>query len=335
MQVTVRGDGIAARCCARLLEGAGLGVTMDFSERAKIPAIMIGATTQGLFADAFGRPDLFEDARPIAKRIVAWGADAPPRTIPHAAVVASESGLLARLPAPAAISAPDGAADWSIFASDPPPACEIHSFGDRTAQAVEVRLNPDADRSACWVESLSEGWLFLIPGPGEPGWLLAVGGEHAAMLDASRLVRAQICATGPAAEFPAHPRIAWPLCAPGWVACGSGALAFDPLCGDGAGNAVREAILAGAVVRAAGRGEPLPDLMAHYRARLLAALQRHLDVCAEFYRTGGDGPWWRAQLEAIREGRAWCARELRDGLPARYQLRGFDLQPIPRPRAVF
>src|ERR1044071_9274745 len=100
MQVTVRGDGIAARCCARLLEGAGLGVSMDFSERAKIPAIMIGATTQGLFADAFGRPDLFEDARPIAKRIVAWGADAPPRTIPHAAVVASESGLLARLPRP-------------------------------------------------------------------------------------------------------------------------------------------------------------------------------------------------------------------------------------------
>ena len=335
MEVTVRGDGIAARCCTRLLEGAGLGVTMEFSHRAKIPAVMIGATTQGLFADAFGRPDLFQGTLPIASRVVAWGPGAEPRTIPHAAVVASESDLLARLPLSAAVSTPGSAADWSVFASDPPESCEIHGFGARIAQAVEVQLNPDADPSACWVESLSDGWLFLIPGPGGRGWLLAVGGAHAALLEASRLVRAQIRATGPAAEFPAHPRIAWPLCAPGWLACGSSALAFDPLCGDGAGNAVREAILASAVVRAAGRGEPVPDLLAHYRARLVAALQRHLDLCVEFYRTGGDSPWWRAQLDAVREGRAWCARELRGGMPARYQLRGFDLHPTARPRAVF
>ena len=95
-----------------------------------------------------------------------------------------------------------------------------------------------------------------------------------------------------------------------WLACGTAALAFDPLCGDGTGHAIREAILAAAVLRAIQRGANVDELLNHYQARLVAGFKRHLSVCSEFYGSGGLGPWWQAAAESIREGLAWCDHQL-------------------------
>jgi hypothetical protein len=322
MRVMVRGDGIAARCCTRLLERGGFGVTLQRSPRPKLPAIMIGAGTQALFGDAFGQPGLFCGMQPITQRVVAWGVAAEPRVLPHSAIVAREQELLDRLPTSADGPASDTPANWTVVASRPlPEVREEHHFGARIARAIPVRLKRDAPCSTCWVESLESGWLFLIP-----GWLLAAGEAQERPLETGRLVNRQIAdVAGEPADFPAYPRIAWPLCGPGWLACGTGALAFDPLCGDGSGYAIREAILAAAVLRAIDRGGEAEDLLAHYRTRLLGGFQRHLEACAEFYRTGGSSPWWQAQLEAVREGLLWCKETLRNAPPARYQLRDFDL----------
>jgi hypothetical protein len=195
--------------------------------------------------------------------------------------------------------------------------------------AASVALRGGADRSACWVESLDDGWLFLVPDGLGAGWLLAAGGTAESQLGRSRLVGEQVAGlSGSASEFPAHPRIAWPVCGTGWLACGTGALAFDPLCGDGSGNAVREAILAAAVIAAVEGGDDPLELLAHYRGRLLAGFGRHLEACAGYYRAGGVTPWWAMQLESARQGLAWCERELGRGSPFRYQLRGFDLERI-------
>jgi hypothetical protein len=328
MNITVRGDGVAARCCARLLEGGSFQVTLQCPPRRKVPAIMIGSTTQRLFRDTFGRDDLFEGMPAIARRVVAWGPGADPLVLAHSAVVVNELDLLERLP-PSVETAGSEPAAWTIVASPPlPEACVEQHFGSRTARAVAVRLREDVDRSACWVESLENGWLFLIPDARETGWLLAVG-DLGEPLGDGRLVSRQIAEiAGEYAEFPCHPRISWPLCGPGWLACGTGALAFDPLCGDGSGNAVREAILAAAVLRCIQRGGDQEALLSHYRSRLLAGFQRHLEVCESFYRTGGSTPWWQAQLQSVRAGREWCARELGSGPSTQYQLRGFDLERV-------
>jgi hypothetical protein len=309
-------------------------VTPQRTARPKLPAIMIGAGTQGLFADAFDRAGLFQDMQQITRRVVAWGTTAA-RVLPHSAVVAREQDLLDRVASRPV--EPDSAvtADWTIVASRPlPEACQEHHFGARIARAIPVRLHERADRSVCWVESLEDGWLFLIPQGEEAAWLLAVGEVREASLEAGDVVRRQIAAsTGEAAEFPAYPRIAWPPCGPGWLACGSAALSFDPLCGDGSGHAIREAILAAAVLCAIHRGGEAQDLLAHYRTRLLAGFHRHLELCDEFYRTGGSSPWWRAQRESILEGLSWCALELRGAAPAQYRLQGFDLYPLSDPRS--
>ena len=84
-------------------------------------------------------------------------------------------------------------------------------------------------------------------------------------------------------------------------------MAFDPICGDGTAHAIREAILASAVIRALAKGGSQNDLLSHYEARLTAGFQRHLAQCRQFYLSGGTGPLWTSELEAIDRGLQWCS----------------------------
>ena len=330
--VFIRGEGIASNCCAHLLCAAGFHVATEETDRRKLPAIMLGETTQRLFRDVFGKADLFDGLPRIQERIVAWGPNSKPITLPHSAVVVSEQVLLNRLQSELVCSDVQDKAsvDWTILATRPLPSpLAEHHFGSRVASALAVNLRGGRDTVACWVESLEDGWLFVIPSERNTGWLLAVGNSPDSLLARSRLVVHQIeTPTGSAARFPAYPRIAWPLCGPGWLACGTAALAFDPLCGDGSGHAIREAILASAVVRAVAAGARADAVVAHYRARLLSGFKRHLETCLEFYETGRAGPWWDGELESVRQGIEWCGSELGSGVKFRYQLRGFELQPV-------
>jgi hypothetical protein len=323
-RVHIRGQGVAAYCCAHLLDAAGLPVILQTVDRPTVPALLLGESTQQLACDIFAQPDLFAGLPQIEKRVVAWGVNTAAVTLPHRAIVISEVDLSTRL-CPQPFAGDLAEPDWRVLASRPLPAsCIEHPFGDRTATALAVTLKDAAP--ACWIESLSAGWLFLIGG-GDTGWLLAVGGPPESLLAESRVVAAQIQSTSQAGgAWPAHPRISNPLCGPGWLACGTAAMAFDPICGDGTGYAVREGILAAAVIRAAAQGGDVADLLAHYRMRMIAGFRRHLELCREFYRTGGDGPWWRTELDALEKGVQWCGAEL-NGQTFRYRLKGFDLQP--------
>ncbi len=105
-------------------------------------------------------------------------------------------------------------------------------------------------------------------------------------------------------------------------------MAFDPLCGDGTAQSIREAILAAAVLQSLSRGENAERLLSHYQARLAAGLSRHLLLCEEFYRTGGEGRWWKKELKSTRQGAEWCAQRVGEQTEFRYQLQGFELQPV-------
>jgi hypothetical protein len=326
--VAIRGQGVAASCCGYLLDGAGFQLSLTERPRPRVPAIVVSPATQALVSDVLRQPDLFHGLRRIDRRIVAWGPKAEPAVLPHSAVVLSEEELIGRidprLPPAAGSQSASQPAEWTVFASRPLPESAVeHHFGSRHASAMAVELKtPEA--TACWIESLSSGWLFLIP-----GWLIAVGGAPETLLAESRLVADQLRgASLQAAEFPAYPRIADPLCAPAWLACGSAAMAFDPICGDGTGNAVREAILAAAVIRTAARGEAVDGLLSHYRSRLIAGFRRHLELSLDFYRAGNSGPWWDQEIQALERGMAWCAGQLAAAPAFQYRLNGFDLLPV-------
>jgi hypothetical protein len=292
---------------------------------------MIGETAQRVLSDIFPGTELFKGLPRIRKRVVKWGAQAEALALPHSAVVVSEEMLLSRIE-PLVVhaqTAETNTPEWTIFSSRPLPAgsTDIH-FGSRVAEACAVKLKPECDPEASWVESLPHGWLFLLPA-GENGWLLSVGeGAETLLAESSLLARQILSVSGDARSFPCHPKVAEPLCGPGWLACGSAALGFDPLCGDGSGYAAREAILASAVVRAAMKGATPNGLLAHYRARLLAGFEKHLEVCAEFYRSGHTGPWWDEQKTATEQGLTWCRAQLAGMSGFQYRLSGFSLEPV-------
>ena len=328
----VRGGGVAAHCVAHLLSRAGVPVTLDDPGRARVPAIMIGDATQALITDVFARTALWDGLHRIERRIVAWGHSAAPKTLPHSAIVISEEQLTTRLRPNIPAGVHSFAPQWTIHASPPlPPEVAERDFGSRHAQAVAVQLNNHMDPANCWIESLENGWLFLIPNATNQGWLLAVGHEPESLLAASRIIAPEIASvTSTAGLFPAHPRMADPICAPGWLACGTAAMAFDPICGDGTGNAVREAILAQAVIRA--HNDLGDGVLDHYRIRLLLGFLRHLEQCRQFYSTGHSTDWWRGQLAQVLDGIAWCRCQLGSAPPVvQYRLSGFDLQPANPP----
>jgi hypothetical protein len=326
---TIRGKGVAASCCAHLLEAAGFRVCLAENQRPRIPAILVSEAAQALLRDVYGRTDLFEGLFQIDRRIVAWEPGSAPVTLPHQAVVISEEALLEQLRPVSGEIAPPDAADWTIYTSRPLPSLvEHHRFGSRTASLVTVDLR-DSGPPACWIEALECGWLFLIPTGHASGWLVSIGSPHDILLAESRLISGRIDVSGAAgASFAAYPAIADPLCAPGWLACGAAALSFDPLCGDGTGNAVREAILVSAVIRAAAAGDNVDRLLSHYRARLAAGFARHLELCRGFYISGKRGSWWEQEIAGLDDGIAWCRQANGVGNAFHYRLNGFELQAV-------
>ena len=329
--VLIRGAGVAASCCVHLLQHPDVRLKIEGVNRPAQPAIMLSESTQKLLQDVSGKEHLFEGFSRIHTRIVAWGTDAEPLVLPHSAVVASERALLDRLEPPSAgdvllSSEPD----WAILAAGPLETTSVErQFGSRIATASPVKFRPGVDPHVCWIESCVRGWLFLLPSAEGCGWLLSVGDPSESLLAESSLIAKQIAeAGGDGKTFPSHPRIADPLAAVGWLACGSAALGFDPLCGDGAGHAVREAILASAVIRAASAGGDKKALVEHYRARLLGGFAKHLQVCREFYGKGRRGEWWDRELHSVNQGLHWCSSQLAGSDGGRYRLNGFALEPV-------
>ena len=293
------------------------------TERPYIPAVLLSDAALALMRDVFGQPDLLSDSPRIARRTVAWGGD--PVVLEHRAIVVSEATLLAALPMPATAGAAS-AADLIIEAAPsarlPPP----HRFGSRRALAAEVHLKGTANTASCWIEALEAGWLFLVSGTDSAGWLLGVGGGFETLLAGSRLIAPLIAdVRAHSGSFDACPRIATALQSEDWLLCGTAAIAFDPICGDGVAQAMREAILASAVVIGMAEGADHEQLRSHYQSMLIASMRRHLKLCADFYRSGGDGPWWDAELRALVEGYEWCSGQLAGVPEPRYQLNGFRL----------
>ena len=329
--VLIRGAGVASSCCAQLLRQPGIRLKIETVDRPTQPAIMLSETTQKLLQDVFGREGLFAGLPRISTRIVAWSQDTEPLVLPHSAVVVSERVLLDRIQPQSPDEALDGGdPDWAIVAARPLlTSSQEHQFGSRIATASHVKFRTGADTHACWIESCARGWLFLLPGVDGGGWLLSVGDSAESLLAESSLVAKQIAeADFGGASFPSHPRITDPLCGMGWLACGTAALGFDPLCGDGAGHAVREAILASAVVRAASEGGDVNTLVMHYRARLLGGFAKHLQICSEFYKTGRRGDWWDREVDSVHQGLDWCSSQLAGLSSVNYRLNGFNLEPV-------
>lgn len=320
--VEIAGGGVAAACCDHLLRQAGADVRRDRHARTAVPALMLSDPARALLRDCLAQPALFADKPRITRRIVAWGGQEPV-ALPHQAVMLGAGNLDFALPAGLV---PTDPAAFTIAAARSPVDAPMERFGDRIGETAPVRLLDPTDSDACWVEAVEDGWLFMIPAREDSGWLLAIGASCAHLLDQSRHLAPRIAAdTERAAQFDTTPRMLRSMARNRSLACGSASMAFDPICGDGTALAVRQAILASAIAVACHEGEDEALLLAHYRAMMTAAMRRHLRLCSEFYATGGTGPWWRTQQDALADGFAACSARLEREPPPRFALDGFRL----------
>ncbi|MBV9772219.1 MAG: hypothetical protein JOZ32_21785 [Bryobacterales bacterium] len=303
---------------------AGFRIDVEHLDRPRLPVILLGDQALALIREIFDRPGLFHNAPRIRRRVAAWGHEAKPVSLEHSAVMVSEQMLLDAI-RPSVGGAGHRDATWTILATRPlPELTDQHAFGSRSASVAPVTLQATSPVETCWIESLDEGWLFLTP-----DWLLSVGASADVLLAQSRVVVSQIADFRPSqGTFPAYARITWPLAGAGWLACGSAAMAFDPICGDGTAHAIREAILASAVLRGIANGGSTQELLSHYQMRLTAGFQRHLMLCRQFYESGGRARFWRSELAAIDRGIEWCGNQMARHTGFRYQLRGFELEAV-------
>lgn len=330
---TIHGDGVAAVCTARLLTDAGVKCKLETIVRPKLAAVLLGQQTQHLLREVF--PDeptsagLFRGFTSIKKRIVLWGAAKDATVLPHIGLVAPEEDLLGRLwrfvPQDQVASGEGEETEaWRILSSWERQAGDASvnlSYGNRTARFARIRLRGEVGEDACWVESLPDGWLFLLSLGGREASLISVGGKTETLLGASRLIGQSIDhIRNESTEASAAPRLRLPLVTGHSVACGGAALRFDPLCGEGVGNAVREAFLASAMVRAALEGEDEASLADHYISRMMRGFRRHLEHCLEFYRTGGTGDFWRSEAASTEKGIVEIGKLLERLPPSRYVL---------------
>ena len=329
-EVLISGGGVAACCCASLLSKAGWRVVIDHEIRRQSPMLMLSEQTQLLLRDVFGGDSFLQGSTKIGKRVVAWSQTAEPVTLPHSALVMSETLLLDQLwstlnvyPASSAAST-----EWRIHCSKRSlPTVFQHEFGTRTAFTYSVVLSENAESETCWVEATSTGWLFLIPGGDNGGSLISVGGDPEYPLARSRLVAQQVADLGASSgSFPAFPRIGMPLCSESrWIACGTAAISFDPIAGEGAGHSVREGILASAVIRAFSNFGLDNDLLSHYSSRMLSGFLRHLQETSKFY-ASFPGHWWQKETEHLTRGIEWTEQELASYPKSRFRLNGFTLE---------
>jgi hypothetical protein len=289
---------------------------------------MVSEGTQQLLEDVFQNPALFRGLRRIRRRIVAWGAQ-DPIALPHSGIVVPEQELLNRLGSPEA-QPNDLLPDWTIYTGGPlPEPSTAPRFGSRTATATFVRLSAHADPEACVMESVDQGWLFVLPINDNRAILLTAGASVSELLAESALIQPSIdCLLEEAGSFPSHPRLADPLCGNHWLACGTAAIGFDPLCGDGSGHAVREAVLACAIVSHASPSTSTDELLWEYRLRLWRGFRRHLELCLHYYATGGQSDWWQTQCESLQQSLHWISGLHAPHSLGRFQLNGYTLERV-------
>jgi hypothetical protein len=275
-----------------------------------LPTLLLPASTVQLFRDVLVAPAFLEGLPKVTQRFVRWG-DAVTQTFEHDGFVIAEDQLLAELSKLAAPSTTIVQPDFRVQAQGDIPTETIRS-------AWQIDIEVPADFAACAMEAVNDGWLFLLPSTK----LLAVGDKPAHLLAQSQLIAPLLLHSGSAkGPFNVAPRLHECLTGDKELRCGSAAATLDPISGGGTAYALREAILAAAVVRGISEGGDAPSLLAHYEDRVTASWDLHIKQARGFYANVSLGPWWEVHTRSFK-------LEQRIPKPIRYRLDHDRLIPV-------
>lgn len=369
----VVGIGIAGLSCAELLVRQGWEVELRGPPARPAPALLLNNVTCALLLDIWqAGVDLFEGSVALFERRIRWGHSGAAASVAEPGVVITGDLLSGRLlerltrrhrgrvrvndsPVPAyQLADPNlsgsvvqevdwvvGAGGRSAHISRALGVSERRSFGNRCAICTEVTLARGAERNTCWIETVRDGWVFLVPIAGDRAFLQVMVPRPperpsvvlADLLEQTRMAKVRVTAiSGSAKVFAAYPQISDPLCGSSWITVGDAAISFDPICGDGTGCATRGAILAASVLEGMASGLPSQDCLRHYAMRLHKTLSSHLHECLGYYSAGFSSSAWGDEI-ALMQATAASADHQPTGSEDSfvYGLRGLNLVPLDLP----
>jgi hypothetical protein len=262
----------------------------------------------------WGDPLLLAGAHPVAQRAVVWGA-AEPTILPAPGIVLDVDDLVGRLAQ--RLERPSGAtgnAAWivdtqpGVFDTGPP----MRAFGNRQTWLAQVELRPQSRDDLCIMESVAQGWAFLLPLGGGLASLQFVSVPAAApvpspseVVSSTRTIREAVGGAGAWSEpIPCMPRARLPSARDGWLAVGEGALAFDPISGDGVGHALRGVVLAATTLHEIATGKAMAECLDGYTNTLRRAMLQHLQTCHGLYVDAPFAAVWADEIAAMQAGAA-------------------------------
>jgi flavin-dependent dehydrogenase len=234
--------------------------------------------------------------------------------------------------------------DWHIYANSGPrqdvnnsTVLPARKFGQRYAMSIEVMLSDDSSCQTSFIEATPGGWLFLAPIARGRAVLQAVVPEKPTEIDQTtrellahtkELKRIVQKVVGGTAMFECAPKKTIKMDGATWLATGTAACSYDPLCGDGAGYAMRAAILAAAVLEGIDRGGSKESLLSYYKLRLTYAFYTHVRSCLSIYSAANLNESWREELTRMAQGLCEVEQELSSMTTNPYRLNGFELMPL-------
>jgi hypothetical protein len=321
MDILILGRSLAALTAAWLLCEKGIrpiicGISLRSTRR-----IALNASTVELIESLFGiHLTANESARWIHRRsMIGWGDEQEaPREWPSLAIEANEltadieRTLLQRVGDQVAFATAAPAQDQAMVIDTIGPHHPCYrnltgrlTFGRRAATACTLRTTRPFDEVL--VERTADSWLILLPATMDCGTLYVVTAAQEPDPEDS-IVKAIECSSlrGEVADrTPAQPWhlvapvLHYPLATRHCIRAGEAAFTFDPLCGDGAGYAIRSGVLASTVAADVLRKE-LRGLD-YYQFRLNRAFRAHLEACLECY-AGWNTPDWRHEVDSMSRG---------------------------------
>lgn len=334
--VAVAGTGVGSLTAAVLLARRGWDVAVPPAPPVPRPTLVLNEVALALLADVWG-PEVTAGAHPITHRRVRWGAE-PEVVVAVNAVAIDGLTLVDRLLARVRPAEP-GIPDWVIQGLRGPNAVTGTTestaagrrveFGRRCVLQAEVPL----DGTEATITTVPDGWIHTAPVGGGRGIVQCMVPARPHDPDATMARMTAVGGWGPVSVFPAAPALTEPPCAMGRISVADGAVRLDPLSGLGTAWALREGILAAAVVDAIDRGMAPGPCLDHYEARLREALYDHVGQCLRLYSaafassaSSASSPAWPTEIAGMAEA---LASERQRHPPASFGLRlnGLHLEP--------
>lgn len=313
--------------------------------------MLLGHDTLALLRSLFPASDLTALGHPIQGRDVLWGdspltqLSAPACATPLSSLVNHlESALLPSVTLSSDRPQSSSVALWQVdvtgrhaHLATQIAGATVNSFGQRCMVTIPVELKSGkCDRVS--MESIPSGWMFLCPTSPHAGVLQVMlpqappQPERAIQiaLSQSQLIAEQLLSIDPGAWriLPAAPQILTVLGSDRWLAVGAAACTFDPVCGDGIGQAIRSALLACAVLLSGSDQIPLTDALRHYHLRHRHTFAWHLRHVYNFYKPLLTQPTWFEELTKTQQFlSSYAAYNLLHQSQFAYQLKNLALEP--------